>query len=144
MASTSSPTRRSTGAPTKPTVTAHPAARQPPQEAPAASLSSLSSVPVGLRSTQAPHHGCDAGPQRAPWRRSAARAEASSAALAPAAAWRHLRREHSCRQLEFLNRREKASLEWKRLVVVVVQMINDTASLSWRVRKMHLIKKATD
>ena len=29
------------------------------------------------------------------------------------------------------------------VVVLVVQMINDTASLSWRVRRMHLIKKAT-
>ena len=57
--------------------------RTPQQEAPAASLSSLSSVPVGLRTTQALHHGCDAGLQRAPSRRSAARAEASSAAVAP-------------------------------------------------------------
>ena len=33
---------------------------------------------------------------------------------------------------------------WVVVVVCVVQMIHGTASLSWRVRKMHLIKSATE
>ena len=49
----------------------------------AAPLSWLSSVPVGRSTSHASHHGCDEGRQPAPLRRSAARAEASSAAVAP-------------------------------------------------------------
>ena len=45
----------------------------------AAALSSLSSVPVGRHAYQAPHHGCDTEPQRAPSRRSAARVSTTSA-----------------------------------------------------------------
>ena len=49
-------------------------------------VSSLSSVPLGLRSSQALHHGCDAGPQRALSRRSDVRAKASNAAVGLASA----------------------------------------------------------
>ena len=38
----------------------------------------------------------------------------------------------------------KATLEVRTWVVWVVQMIHGTASLSWHVRKMHLIKSATE
>ena len=68
----------------------------------AAPLNWLSSVPVGRSSSHAPHHGCDEGLQPVPLRRSAARAEASSAAVAPSSASqrRPLRHQHSsCRQL---------------------------------------------
>ena len=51
-------------------------------------LSWLSSVPVGRSTSHAPHHGCDEGRQPAPLRRSAARAHASSAAVAPSSASR--------------------------------------------------------
>ena len=57
------------------------ATREPPPP-----LSSQPSVPVGRRATQAPHHGCVARPRRAPIRRSAARVEATSAAVAAASA----------------------------------------------------------
>ena len=50
------------------------------------------SVPVGPRASQAPHHGCDAGPRRAPLRRSAARVSTTSAAAAAASAMRRTAR----------------------------------------------------
>ena len=70
----------------------------PPAPAPsghrAASLSWLSSVPVGRSSSHATHHGCDEGRQPAPLRRSVARAEASSATVAPSSASRRSLRHH--------------------------------------------------
>ena len=76
------------------------ASRKPPPP-----LSSLPSVPVGLRASQAPHHGCDAGPRRAPMRQSAARVEATSAAVAAASASQsqrnHGRVQHKSHPLGF-------------------------------------------
>ena len=51
-------------------------------------LSWLSSVPVGRRTSHAPHHGCDEGEQPAPCVRSSARVEETSGAGAPSSAVR--------------------------------------------------------
>ena len=65
------------------------AARAPSGRSPAAfHLSSLSSVPVGRRAYQAPHHGCDAGPQRAPSLPSSARIATTSGDVAPSSSLR--------------------------------------------------------
>ena len=59
-----------------------------PGGCPASPLSWRSSVPGGRRAAQAPHHGCDARRLPTPLRRSAVRAEASNAAVAPASVLR--------------------------------------------------------
>ena len=68
------------------------AASVPPGQSASREPPLLLSVPVGRRTPQAPHHGCDAGPRRAPLLRSAARAEATSAAVAAASATRRSQR----------------------------------------------------
>ena len=62
--------------------------RTPRAPPPPRRLSCPSSVPVGRRTSPAPHHGCDEGLRTAQLRRSSARAEATSGAVAHASASR--------------------------------------------------------
>ena len=81
--------------------------------------------PVGRRALPLPPSAQSGGVlPTGPWRRSSARAEATSGAAAPAASWRH-QRGRSWQPLKFAKRKRAraVTLECKRLVVVVLLVL---------------------
>ena len=114
------------------------AARSPPPP-----LSSPSSVPAGRRTSQAPQHSCNAGPRRAPSRRSAARVGATRAqpSLPPPRGGLRAINLHGSTARGHLRVDATQFEQNRRLVVVVVfTCFVERRSLSCRAACLHQIR----